>query len=748
MLSLEEAKARTLMQSNLPNLADALYFHFDRTAEDILKTILLQNQGIVALRLQSSAPKAHSVSFAADPNLSFEDLKKREGIHPILFSVKKDKEPLATVEALYQPSLSKRYFETYRFTALVSTLLLFTLFVGATSYIYMKIRAFYLLGRKLESIDPIHVKTIEPVDSYSEIESITNAVNRLFSKISDYARALRENKRHLMEAQKIAHVGSWEYNLREKTFVASDELYRILGIDRHEEKIGLVRLMHLIAPDERKPFLQKLKTAIKAGGRFEVIHKTHTATGKVKYLKTIVKVRYRKGGAGKVMGISMDVTEEINAKKHADHLALHDPLTGLLNRRAFIENINFAFKIAERHNNMFAILFIDLDNFKPVNDSFGHETGDALLQKIAQILTNDVRQSDVIARIGGDEFVALLNDISSIENVENVINKLIADISRTHKIHQHKIEVTASIGAAIYPLHGKDTESLLRNADAAMYEAKRRGKNRYLIFNDSIQKRLNDRMLVVEEIKTALAQEEIELFFQPQIDMKSGKVKGAEVLTRWNHPKKGLIFPGDYIPIIEETDLMIEYDHYVAKKTCEVLKEWSKSSFSGLTLSINLSARHFNSRDLQLKMRQALKEHGIPAEKIELEITETLSMEDVDFAISILQNLKDIGYAIAIDDFGTGYSSLNYLKKLPFDYLKIDRGFITDIDKFDDNATIVKLIIQMAHTLGKKVIAEGPEKEEHIHLLKALGCDYGQGYYYAKPMNREMFEKYVTSALT
>ncbi len=745
MLSLEEAKARTLMQSNLSNLADALYFHFDRTAEDILKTILLQNQGIVALRLYSSAPKSHPASFTADPSLSFEDLKKREGIYPILFSVKKDKERLATVEALYQPSLSKRYFETYRFTALISTLLLITLFVGAASYIYMKIRAFYLLGRKLESIDPVHVKTIEPVDSYSEIESITNAVNRLFLKISDYARALRESKRHLMEAQKIAHVGSWEYNLREKTFVASDEFYRILGIDRHEEKIGLVRLMHLITPDERKPFLQKLKTAIRAGGRFEVIHKIHTATGKVKYLKTIVKVRYRKGGAGKVMGISMDVTEEINAKKHADHLALHDPLTGLLNRRAFIENVNLVLKIAERHNNMFAILFIDLDNFKPVNDSFGHETGDALLQKIAHILTDGVRKSDVIARIGGDEFVALLNDISSIENVENIINKLIANISKIHKIHKHEIKVTASIGAAIYPIHGKDTETLLRNADAAMYEAKRSGKNHYLIFNESIRRRLSDRMLVMEEIEEALKHGEIELFFQPQINLKSGEVKGAEVLTRWNHPKKGLIFPGDYIPIIEETDLVIEYDHYVIKKTCQVLKEWSKSSFSSLALSVNLSARHFNSRNLQLKMQQVLEEHEVSAEKIELEITETLSMENVDFAMSILQNLKDIGYMIAIDDFGTGYSSLNYLKKLPFDYLKIDRGFISDIDKFEDNATIVKLIIQMAHTLGKKVIAEGPEKEEHIHLLKALECDFAQGYYYAKPMNRKMFEDYVVS---
>ena len=392
---------------------------------------------------------------------------------------------------------------------------------------------------------------------------------------------------------------------------------------------------------------------------------------------------------------------------------------------------------------MLAVLFLDLDNFKFVNDSYGHSIGDELLIKVSKILKSHIQETDLIARVGGDEFVIVLTDVKDIDGIKQFCIELLNSITNNYIINQHGFTASASIGVSLYPDNATDPETLLQYADAAMYEAKKMGKNRYQFFNSSIKLRLNEHLQIIEEIKEALKKEDqIKLYFQPQIDLSTGMVRGAEVLTRWLHPVKGLLFPNSYIPAMESSALMAEYDEYVLKMVFKQQYKWLNEK-ERWTLGVNLSAQQFNNRNLIDSLKKLLKEYPIDPALIELEITETLQMEDVEQSIKMLHEIKNLGFKVSIDDFGTGYSSLSYLKRLPFDVIKIDREFIKDMHCNSDDIVIVKLMIQIAKTLEKEVIAEGPDTKEHIEILEALSCDYAQGFYYSKAIDAEEFEVYA-----
>ena len=429
-------------------------------------------------------------------------------------------------------------------------------------------------------------------------------------------------------------------------------------------------------------------------------------------------------------------------------MAFHDPLTGLLNRRAVLERLDYLMALSKRHKRAVALLFIDLDNFKMINDSFGHTIGDGVLIHVARLLETYVRKTDVIGRIGGDEFVVLLTDLKEEAAAERVAEKLIESLKAPFEVDGVTCKLTCSIGCALAPKHTEVGDQLLQYADAAMYAAKERGKNRYCCYDEEIGKRLIEQLRIVEEVERAIDGEygRIVLYFQPQIDISSGEVRGAEVLTRWEHPERGLLFPGEYIPTIERSPVMFEYDRFVIRAAFAQLAEWMERGYRW-KIGLNLTAHQFNDGKLLQFFDDLVRRYGVDPALVELEVTESLPMEDVEVSIARLKALKEMGFRISIDDFGTGYSSLSYLKRLPFDVLKIDREFIKDLHEDEEDVVIVKLMIQIARTLGKSVVAEGPEMEEHIRILKALSCDYAQGYYYSKPIPTEAFVAFATGTM-
>ncbi len=440
----------------------------------------------------------------------------------------------------------------------------------------------------------------------------------------------------------------------------------------------------------------------------------------------------------------MDITEEIEAKNKVEFLAYHDTLTLLLNRTAFLEKLDFFIKLSKREKQGFAILYLDLDNFKFINDTFGHSVGDELLMIVSKTLKNILRESDIVARVGGDEFIILLPYVNNKEDIEKVSKKIIDNISKEYNIKNHIFSVTCSLGIATFPDDSLEAEELIKYADVAMYQSKKTGKNRYNFFDISIKKSMENYHEIVKDLKKALKKEdEIRLYFQPKISLTNKEIVSAEVLSRWMHPKRGLMYPNEYIHIAENSNLIIEYDNYIIKKSFLQIKEWENSEFSDLSLSVNISARQFKSKEFLSTITELLKIYKIDPEKIEFEITETLAMDNIENSIEILEKIKKLGFKISIDDFGSGYSSLNYLKRLPYDTIKIDREFIKDLHIDNDDVIITKMIVQLAKTLNKKAIAEGVEKDEHIEILKSIGCDFVQGYYFAKPMDKNDFLNYL-----
>ena len=747
MERIEQAKVESTIQGNIPYIADAIYFGFDKPIEDIGNMLLAKNSDILEISIKLKDGK----TFYFNNKKDAVGQKNGNVVHKT-FLIDKDSKPIGELSVTYQLILSKQYFNEYRQSVVIFAFFMVVFIITAMVYLYRKIRSLNVLAERLRNFDPQDIKVIEYPDNYYEIKHITNAVNKLFTRINDYAKFLKtanktliKNKKQLINAQRIAQMTSWTYIPQREQLEVSQEAYRLFELNKKREKIDIKYAIKSIHPEDRMLFLSAIKYAYKKGSKFSIVHKIVTKKGRVKHIRTEGHIRKSKNEPTEIIGVSMDVTQEVKAKLKAEHMAFHDPLTGLLNRRAFLERIDFLIKSAKRYKQMLAILFLDLDNFKFVNDSYGHSVGDELLVKVANILKNSVKETDLIARIGGDEFVVVLTDAKDVDSVGQAGSNLLSLITRNFVIKHHSCTATASLGIALYPDDSTDSEMLLQYADAAMYEAKKLGKNRYQFFNSSIRLRLNEQLQIIEEIKEALkVEDQIRLYFQPQIELATGKVRGAEVLTRWLHPKKGLLFPSDYMPVIESSALMIEYDRYVLKMAFKQLYDWCNKKGTKWTLGINLSARQFNDKSLIGVLEELLKLYPIDSSLIELEITETLQMQDIEASIKMLEEIKKLGFKVSIDDFGTGYSSLSYLKRLPFDVIKIDREFIKDMHKDPDDIVIVKLMIKIAKTLEKEVIAEGLDMEEHIKILKELSCDYAQGFYYSKAITPKEFEEYVS----
>jgi len=413
--------------------------------------------------------------------------------------------------------------------------------------------------------------------------------------------------------------------------------------------------------------------------------------------------------------------------------AEHDPLTKLPNRLLFIDRLKQALKHAKREKERVSVLFFDLDRFKEVNDTYGHEVGDKLLQEVTKRLKENRRSEDTVARLGGDEFTLLLLNQDE-DGIIHIVNSIMEKMQKPFYINNLELYTTFSIGISSYPEDGSTHDELLRNADTAMYEAKASGKNNYHFYNAEMTKIAMQRIKLEKELRQALENNEFIAYFQPKIDVTENKVVGLEALIRWQHPTIGLIFPDQFIPFAEEIGLITAIDNYMMYTSMKQVLMWQQKGIECGKLSINLSARQLNSKSYLKELQSALNETGLDPKYLEIEITETHIMSDPDKAFKILKSIRDLGISISIDDFGTGYSSLSYLKKLPISKLKIDRSFVIDIPEEKDDVAIVKTIISLAKNLGLEIIAEGVERKEQVDFLVKEGCNDIQGYYFSKPL--------------
>ncbi|WP_230474386.1 EAL domain-containing protein [Calidifontibacillus erzurumensis] len=411
-----------------------------------------------------------------------------------------------------------------------------------------------------------------------------------------------------------------------------------------------------------------------------------------------------------------------------------DPLTKLPNRYLLQKKLKEILHISKKNDKRFAVLYIDLDRFKFVNDTLGHSYGDLLLQQASQRLKKQIANEHILARMGGDEFVCILQDLQNETEAEHIAQMIISDFSKPFVLCEIEIHISASIGISLFPFDGDDEEVLLTNADSAMYRAKKKGRNQYEKAKVEVNAGAFERLSIENYLRKALENDEFSLHFQPQLDIKSEKIIGFEALLRWYHPDLGNIPPSDFIPIAEDTGLILPIGDWVLRQACLQVKEWEKVGFHSLRVAVNLSAQQFLQRNMVEKIKEVIKETSIRPQNLELEITERVVIHDIDSALSVLKQLKDIGVHISIDDFGTGYSSLNYLKRLPIHTLKIDRSFIFDIDTNPSSKALTSAITSMAHDLNLNVIAEGVETYDQLSYVKKSACDAIQGFYFSKPL--------------
>ena len=462
---------------------------------------------------------------------------------------------------------------------------------------------------------------------------------------------------------------------------------------------------------------------------------------------SVSPIHDREGHATGAVIVFRDVSAARAMALQMTHSAQHDFLTGLPNRMLFNDRVSQAVVLAPRHMKNVAVLFLDLDGFKHINDSLGHPIGDKLLQSIAKRLVDCVRDSDTVSRQGGDEFVVLLSEVEQSEDASITASRMLRAVAGAHSIDQHDLHVTASIGVSVYPDDGLDAETLIKNADTAMYQAKENGRQSYQFFKPAMNVRAVERQSIEESLRRALERHEFALHYQPKINLKTGEITGAEALIRWTHPIRGPVPPGQFIPVAEDCGLILPIGNWVLREACKQARAWLDAGLSLGTMAVNISAMEFRDDNFLEGVFTILKDTGLDPRSLELELTESVLMKRAESTQSILKTLRARGVQLAVDDFGTGYSSLSYLRKFPIDALKIDQSFVRQITSAPDETTIVTAVISMGRSLKLRVVAEGVETQEELVFLQAHQCDEAQGYYFSRPVLPEQFASLLRTGI-
>ena len=525
---------------------------------------------------------------------------------------------------------------------------------------------------------------------------------------------------------------------------ANEAASRITGYPNHE-LMGLQPSIFTSGLHDEK-FYREMWSSLKGYGfwKGEVIDRTK-AGGVVPLLQTISAVKNSEGDVVNYISVITDMTSYQEVKSELNYLAHHDVLTSLPNRLLFNERLEQAIAKAQHNDDKVALLFVDLDRFKNINDSLGHVIGDKLLIQVAKRIKSMIRSTDTVSRLGGDEFVVLIQGLNSHVPVEKLAKKVVQNVRLPYQVNEYELHIGCSIGIALYPEDGGTSVELLKNADAAMYKAKEMGRDQYSKFNESISERITQRLQIENKLRSAIKSKQFELHYQPIVDLDSGKVISAEALIRWRDENGDYIFPDRFIPIAEETNLINPIGAWVLDEALRQFSVWKAAGISIEYISVNFSGVQIFSGDFVDEIRASLSRHNLPGEALQVEITENILMSDAEYCATVLGQLRESGIRIAIDDFGTGYSSLAYLKRLPIDYLKIDRSFVNDIPDDANDCAISSAIIKMSDSLGIRVIAEGVENKTQERYLYGIGCNHVQGYYYSRPVPPDVFEVFLAS---
>ncbi len=530
------------------------------------------------------------------------------------------------------------------------------------------------------------------------------------------------------------------------------ELREPSSFDRVFSGAGLLgkKINEVFTEEVSRPIVQNLHRALTLGGMQFFEHNLQVGEDVRYYEWRIVS-----SGKDEALAIVREITERKRTEERVFRLAYHDILTGLLNRNSFKDHLAQALAQAQRHGRYVAILFIDLDRFKRINDTFGYKVGDLLLQSVAERIEEGVRKGDKsarnveaqssqdVSRIGGDEFTILLPEIRDVQDSAKVAKRILDSVSRPLVIAGNEIFITGSIGITVYPMDGEDPDTLLKNADSAMYSAKEQGRNNYQFYSEAMNASSYKRLSLENALRKALDRREFMVYYQPQVNIDLGKIIGLEALLRWKHPELGFVPPCDFIPMAEETGLIVPIGEWVLRTACTYNKALQKMGLPPMRMAVNISSLQFRPRSLVAAITRVLNVSGLDPRWLEIELTESAIMKNMEESSSILCDLKQMGLRVAIDDFGTGYSSLAYLKRFPLDIIKIDRSFIRDIPGDRDNEAIAAAIIAMAHSLNLEVIAEGVENESQLEFLRDHGCKQVQGYIISPALPGEEMKEYL-----
>ena len=559
---------------------------------------------------------------------------------------------------------------------------------------------------------------------------------------------LAQSEARLANAQRIAKLGHWEWDLATGQVQRSEEIYGIVGCTREQLPATHQAFLDTLHVDDRPLFNEAVEGALQRRQPFSLDFRVVRPDGSVRIVHQHGEVEHDgSGNVARMLGTTQDITERKRAEEQIRQLVLYDSLTGLPNRNLFKEQVNHALTRTERSAEMLAVLSLDLNRFKRVNETLGYQLGDALLRETASRLTKTLRQADYVARNdptdsnvlvahqGADEFSVLLAGVDGVPDVTKVVRRILEAVARPFNLGGNEVVVGANIGIAIHPLDGQDAESLQNNARTAMYYANQQGRDNYQFYNKQMNASALDNLALEASLRKALEKHEFVLHYQPKSNLADGSIGGMEAVIRWNDPETGIVPPGRFIPLLEETGLILDVGRWAIHKALEDHRGWMELGLRPPRIAVNVSSIQLRQKDFVDVVRDALNgSHGGP-HGLDLEITESLLMEDIEGNIGKLRAIRDMGVNIAIDDFGTGYSSLGYVARLPVQCLKIDRSFIVTMLDDSDTMALVRMIVSLAQSLRLKVVAEGVETEEQAQALRLLKCDQAQGYLYSKPLS-------------
>ncbi|NRD77729.1 EAL domain-containing protein [Bacillus sp. BRMEA1] len=564
-------------------------------------------------------------------------------------------------------------------------------------------------------------------------------LGKQYDKSVYYYNALQRSKDEVQNLFENNNLILWINKLNEQKMEMSVGVEKVWGYKAKEFEGNYNLWIETTHPDDRVKincFHQQLLSGTPSMCEWRIICKN----GETKWLKSFGNPIYFNGQITKLNGVAFDVTKRKLAEKKVEYLAYHDSLTGVWNREKFANQLETSLDQCKQNKQQMAVMLIDIDHFKEVNDTHGHIIGDALLIQVANRLSSNIQHGRMVARQGGDEFIILI-PIETKNQAAHIAEEILNSLEIPFMLHGIETHITASIGISLYPEHGKDAQSLIKYADMTMYDVKLKGRNHYGFYSLDIENINKRKMVISSGLHKALNNKELELYYQPKISITSGLVIGVEALLRWNHPDLGSISPAEFIPIAEETGLIVSIGDWVLRTACNQHKKWERIGIAPNHMCVNVSPRQFIDEQFIPKITQVLDECEFEPEKLELEITEGIAMYDFEETVSKLHQIRNLRIKLALDDFGTGYSSLSYLRRFPINGIKIDRGFINDLLQSPQTTAIVESIISIAHRLNLMVIAEGVESKEQLEILQSQNCDIAQGYYFSRPLPSNEVEK-------